>query len=173
MRPRKHLTYANVVATAVLFAVVAGGGAYAATKIGTAQLKAGAVTTSKLHRGAVTAGKIAPTADGVALAGLSVGADGSVLTSFNRLADDPAPGVFHPSPGRYELAVPGTDSDTPLDPTLPGLQIATLAGDQGGEVSTTTKQTSAGLGLVVITRASAGNPADRAFNWALFRIPGT
>jgi hypothetical protein len=95
------------------------GVSWAATMIGTAQLKHGAVTTKKLHRAAVTTGKIAQGAKGVALAGLSVRADGTVATSFDRLADDPAPRVFHPSPGRYELVVPGTGSDSPVDPSLP------------------------------------------------------
>jgi hypothetical protein len=157
---------------ALVFAMA--GVSWAATMIGTAQLKHGAVTTKKLHRGAVTTGKIAQGANGVALAGLSVHADGSVATSFNRLADDPTPRVFHPSPGRYELVVPGTGSDSPVDPTLPGLQVATLEGDQGGEISTTTQVFSAGgVGLVVITRDSAGNPADRDFNWVLFKLPGS
>ena len=36
---RSHLTYANVVSTLALFAVLAGGGAYAASKIGGKDLK--------------------------------------------------------------------------------------------------------------------------------------
>ncbi len=63
-RLRRHLTYANVLATLAL-AFALGGGAYAATalpkkSVGTAQLKNNAVTTKKIKRGAVTRAKIAP-----------------------------------------------------------------------------------------------------------------
>jgi hypothetical protein len=60
---RRHLTYANVVATLALFLVISGGAAYAAAKldknsVGTKQLKNGAVTTAKLKNGAVTTAKL-------------------------------------------------------------------------------------------------------------------
>lgn len=59
---RKHLTYANVMATLAIF-VVLGGGAYAATKtpnnsVGTKQIKKNAVTTVKLKNGTVTGAKV-------------------------------------------------------------------------------------------------------------------
>ncbi len=38
-RIRRHLTYANVMSTLAVFAVLAGGGAYAASKIGAGDLK--------------------------------------------------------------------------------------------------------------------------------------
>lgn len=51
---RKRLTYANVMSTIAVFAVLAGGGAYAATK-----LKNGSVSTKKIRDGAVVSSKIA------------------------------------------------------------------------------------------------------------------
>lgn len=56
---RKHLSYANVVASLALF-IALGGSAYAVGKysIGTAELKNNAVTTPKIKRNAVTAQKI-------------------------------------------------------------------------------------------------------------------
>ncbi len=54
---RRHLTYANVVATVALFAVL-GGGAWAAAKIGTGDIKNGAVTTKKLAKAAVATKKL-------------------------------------------------------------------------------------------------------------------
>jgi trimeric autotransporter adhesin len=59
-RIRPRLTYANVVASIALF-VVLGGGAYATIdrKIGTSDLRKGAVTTPKLGKQAVKAGKLA------------------------------------------------------------------------------------------------------------------
>jgi hypothetical protein len=61
---RSRLTYANVMATVALFLVVAGGGAYAASKlkngsVTSAKLAKGAVTNSKLAKGAVTNSKLA------------------------------------------------------------------------------------------------------------------
>lgn len=55
---RRYLTYSNVMSTVAVFAVFAGGTAWAAGKIGTSDLKNGAVTTKKLHGGAVTTKKL-------------------------------------------------------------------------------------------------------------------
>jgi hypothetical protein len=57
-RIRPHLTYSNVMSTIAVFAVLAGGSAWAASKIGTNQIKKGAVTAKKLHNNAVTTAKI-------------------------------------------------------------------------------------------------------------------
>jgi hypothetical protein len=54
----RHLTYANVMSTLAVFGVLAGGGAWAASKIGTHEIENGAVTAKKLHRQAVTTRKI-------------------------------------------------------------------------------------------------------------------
>jgi hypothetical protein len=53
---RRHLTYANVTASLALFVVLAGGGAYAASKL---KLKNNSVTTPKIANGAVTSPKLA------------------------------------------------------------------------------------------------------------------
>jgi hypothetical protein len=60
---RKHLSYANVIATLALFIALGTGGAYAASKlapksVGAKQLRPGAVTADKLRKQAVTAPKI-------------------------------------------------------------------------------------------------------------------
>jgi hypothetical protein len=57
---RKHLTYANVMATVLTF-ILLGGTAWALSKnsIGSKQLKKNAVTTKKIKDGAVTGAKIA------------------------------------------------------------------------------------------------------------------
>jgi hypothetical protein len=57
-RIRPHLTYSNVMSTIAVFAVLAGGSAWAASKIDTNQIKKGAVTARKIHHGAVTTKKI-------------------------------------------------------------------------------------------------------------------
>jgi len=55
---RRHLTYANVMSSLAVFMILGGGAAVAATKIGTKDLKAGAVKTGKLAKEAVASGKI-------------------------------------------------------------------------------------------------------------------
>ena len=63
---RKHLTYANVVATLALIVAVAGGSAAVAisgkvkkNSVGTKQIKKGSITAGKLADGAVTNPKLA------------------------------------------------------------------------------------------------------------------
>jgi hypothetical protein len=60
---RSKLTYSNVVSTLCLFLLLAGGGAYAASKlgknsVGTKQLKRNAVTAAKIKKNAVTGVKV-------------------------------------------------------------------------------------------------------------------
>jgi hypothetical protein len=56
LRPR--LTYANVVSTLALALAVGGGTAYAASKIGTSNIRYHAVTGSKVANNAITASKV-------------------------------------------------------------------------------------------------------------------
>jgi hypothetical protein len=53
MKVPRHLTYANVMSTIAVFGVLAGGGAYAASKIGSKDIKRNAVTGKHIKRGAV------------------------------------------------------------------------------------------------------------------------
>ncbi len=53
VRARDRLTYANVMATIAVFGVLAGGGAYAASKIGTSDIDRHAVTHPKLAKDSV------------------------------------------------------------------------------------------------------------------------
>src|SRR5262245_66291516 len=55
---RSHLTYSNVMSTIAVFGVLAGGTAWAASKIDSKEIRNGAVTAKKLHKNAVTAKKI-------------------------------------------------------------------------------------------------------------------
>ncbi len=63
-RIKSHLTYANVMASIAVFAVLAGGAAWAAGRIGTKDLKRGAVTGSKIAKRAVGSAKLKPGAVG-------------------------------------------------------------------------------------------------------------
>jgi hypothetical protein len=55
---RKRLTYANVMSSIAVFLVLGGASAYAAKKIGSNELRSGAVTTTKIQRSAVTRSKV-------------------------------------------------------------------------------------------------------------------
>lgn len=126
---RMRLSYANVMSTIAVFGVLAGGGAYAASKIGAGaikknavlskHIKKGAVKTPELADGAVTAAKVAD--DEELVAGVVAGGD---LTGFypdpqigfgkvgpNELAGNaiPANPVFGGSPKIADNAVAGTE----------------------------------------------------------------
>lgn len=95
-RIRQRLTYANVVSTLALFLVLTGGAAYATRKIGSHELRGGAVTTAKIKRNAVTRSKIK--AEAISTAKIAKGvvtnarlADGAV--SLEKLA----PGFVAPA----------------------------------------------------------------------------
>ena len=61
---RKRLTYANVMSSIAVFFVLGGATAFAATKIGTNEIKANAIVTGKIKKEAVTEGKIKAAAIG-------------------------------------------------------------------------------------------------------------
>lgn len=93
---RKRLSYANVMSSIAVFLVLGGGAAYAAKKIGSHELRGGAVTTAKIKRNAVTRSKIK--ANAISTAKISPAAvtnarlaDGSV--SLEKLA----PGFIAPT----------------------------------------------------------------------------
>jgi hypothetical protein len=100
---RKHLSYANVMSSIAVFLVLGGGAAYAAKKVGSKELKDGAVTTAKIKRSAVTASKIK--ANAVTTAEIAKGA-----VTYGRLADGAvsleklAPGFIAPAAERLSHA---------------------------------------------------------------------
>jgi trimeric autotransporter adhesin len=69
----RRITYANVMSTLAVFLVLGGATAFAATKIGSAQIKANAIVTGKIKKEAVTEAKLKAGAVGTAkLAGGAV-----------------------------------------------------------------------------------------------------
>lgn len=68
MRIKPHLSYANVVSSIALFAVL-GGGAYAASKIGPEDIKKNAVRTKHIKKDAVTPAKAKGLVEGIASGG--------------------------------------------------------------------------------------------------------
>lgn len=55
---RSRITYANVMSSLAVFLVLGGATAFAATKIGSNEIKANAILTGKIKKEAVTAGKV-------------------------------------------------------------------------------------------------------------------
>jgi hypothetical protein len=193
MRPRRHLTYANVVATMALFGVVAGGGAYAASKIDTPdiankavtakKLNSHAVTTAKLRSGAVTndqladgavesrnLGEFAP----VPLAGVVVfylGGHPVISSWFNRLSDE-KPTITERQTGVYDLRLPGLDIPPRFDyrELINSINLLSDA-PTAGEVSTGWTDCSGGgcLHPIIYTFDSGGVPANRSFEYLVYR----
>lgn len=100
---RQRLSYANVMSSLAVFLVLGGGAAYAAKKIGSNELKGGAVTAAKIKRSAVTESKIK--ANAVTTAKIAKGA-----VTYGRLADGAvsleklAPGFIAPAAERLSHA---------------------------------------------------------------------
>jgi hypothetical protein len=111
---RRHLTYANVMATITAFVVLAGGTAFAANQlaknsVGRKQLKANAVTTAKIKKNAVTARKIrAGAVDG------SKVKDGSLGEGDLDLASMPYSRIVHKARGSTAVAIGETLTIVPL-----------------------------------------------------------
>jgi hypothetical protein len=182
MKSRFRPSPAMVVAVIALFASLTSAG-YAVTKIGTRNIKNGAVTAKKLHRSAVINSKIRDHAvtrtkivdgavnatkvdssivnsgtPGVLVAGANIASNGTVRRFFNRVAGQP-PTVSHPSAGTYQITFPGLQGKLV---STSSLSLATLVGD-AGEVWLT----HSGGNLVVKTTNSAGAAANRAFDFAV------
>jgi hypothetical protein len=177
-------------ATIAVFGVVAGGSAFAVSKIGTPdtankaitakKLGRGAVATPKLRSRAVTGGKLADGAVGtrnlsqaapLAMAGVVV-YNNSVFGWFNRL-NDQKPTLTRTQPGVYDLQIPGLvtnfHAQFTYDELLSSVNLA--SGEQAGEISTAWTDDSAGEGLhpIIYTFDSSGTPADRAFVYLVYR----
>ena len=179
---RIKLSYANVMATLAMFGVLAGGGAYAASQIGTKEIANGAITSKKIRSKAVQASKVAPgaistekldqLAEGVALAGARLDRSGQVTAWFNRLGDGP-PEVTMPQVGIYYLEFPGLAGYS-----RKFLGQVTINGDTGSSAQgqpgfANTFMSGNGGGCcvnqpIVNTFDSAGQPANLGFDYVMF-----
>lgn len=100
---RKRLTYANVMSSLAVFLILGGATAFAATKIGTKDLKAGAVTTGKIKKEAVKAGKIAKEAVKTS----KIGKDAVTGEKVNESTLGEVPKAAIGSPAAYALLTVG------------------------------------------------------------------
>ena len=100
---RKRLTYANVMSSIAVFLVLGGASAYAAKKIGSHELRGGAVTTAKIKRNAITRSKVKASA-------ISTAKIAPAAVTGAKLADDSlspeklAPGFIAPVAERLSHA---------------------------------------------------------------------
>lgn len=144
---QKRLTYANVMSSIAVFLVLGGATAFAASKIGSNQLKANSVTTGKIKKNAVTAAKIkngavngAKVKDGsLTGADINLGALGTVPTAANaeKVGGNTVQKIFYKVP-------PNTGAQTIL--SLNGLTLTAACG--AGSALTATATTSVGDSLI-------------------------
>jgi hypothetical protein len=196
MAGRFRLSPALVIALIALFVSIGGVG-YAASKIGTNQIKKGAVTTKKLHKNAVTDKKIKPLsvitgklnnqavvtnkiADGAVS---SAKVDSSVLTSNTigvplagaNIGPDGTVRQFFNRVGGSPT-VTHTANSGQYDLTFPGLEAHVLNSES---VSLATVQSS-NFGDIATVSSSGSNPrirtsnangtgVDRAFEYVIFQ----
>jgi hypothetical protein len=122
-KPRRRPSPALIIATGALFLSLGGVGLAAPglLKIGTKQIKNGAVTNAKLHKGAVTAGKVKPGAIGsnqinssqvqARVSGTctgTTGAIGSISSSGGVTCNPTAPSAFSAPIGSVEIGLTST-----------------------------------------------------------------
>jgi hypothetical protein len=183
---RNRLTYANVVSTIALALAVGGGTAYAATKIGTNNIRYHAVTGSKLSNNAVTASKVKNNA----LSGTDIrdnslrGAD--IRTGTLEASDfapgqlpkgDPATSIFGAVSATGVLgvnknvtAVSSTDAGaytvTINQDVSKCVAVATLIGGAAGTV--TAEPTAGNVAQFTFQTRTAGTDERRAFQFAVY-----
>src|SRR2546421_174074 len=134
-RLKGRLTYANVMSTLAVFGMLATGSAFAASQIGTKDIKAAAVTASKLHKNAVTTPKIKKRAiTGAKVASHSLTGANIIASSLapvpsanhannaDRLGGSPpstyrnhCPGGMTPAGSGHDLCVDSTDRATAVN----------------------------------------------------------
>lgn len=171
-RLRSKLTYANVVASIALFAVMAGGTAFAASElgketVGTRQLKKAAVTPAKLSKAAkkTLTGPAGPKG-----ATGAVGAKGAAGQKGEAGAKGEV-GPRGPSNGYYAFSnVEGTDSKTITLSVPAGSYIASAsmtsvahAGYAEEDCELTSSTESGNAGFVVVTLSPPTAPATTTY----------
>lgn len=186
---RARLTYANIVSTIALVAAVGGGTAYAATKIGTNNIRYHAVTGSKLASNAVTPSKIKNNAvTGTDIRKSTITAsdvkDGSLLAADFASGQlpkgdkgDPGVAIFgvvNAAGGvlsqRGVAGVASTDAGAyTVTIGRPVSACAVMATLLGGEAGTITAQPTPGnvSQVTIQTRGAAGADTRRAFQFAI------
>jgi hypothetical protein len=188
---RARMTYANVVSTIALGLAIGGGTAYAATKIGTSNIRYHAVTGSKLATNSVTASKVKnSTLSGSDLRNNSVTGDdirtGSLLAGDfapNQLPKgdkgDPATSIFGVLSEAGVLSnsknVTGVAVDAGADTYTVTINqdvskcaaLATVAGTTPGFVTAAPTAGNAQQ-ITFSTFNAAGTGAQRAFQFAVY-----
>jgi hypothetical protein len=122
-----RLTYANVISTIALFGVLAGGGAYAASKIGSHNIKRNAVRSRHIKNGQVRTQDVANDS----LTGADI--DESSLTGFgsgavlSRIEDLGGAGTAYGTPAGV---APAHSSEPPVEMILPAVYVPQLKATQ-------------------------------------------
>ena len=184
MARRLRPSPALIIAIIALFVSIGGVG-YAASKIGTNDIKNQAVTKQKIAKKAVTTGRLndqavtertirdqAVTSSkvdgsivtantvGVPIAGMNIASNGTVRQFFNRVGG--APTVSHTAnSGNYSITIPGLQGKVLNSASV---SLASLQ-DGLGEI----RVSSSGGDPLIFTADSSGSAADRAFEYVVFQ----
>jgi len=186
---RARMTYANVVSTIALALALGGGTAYAATKIGTGNIRYHAVTGSKIANNAITASKV----KNGALSGSDIRSNSirgtQIRTGTLEASDfaagqlpkgdkgDPATSIFGVVTAAGTLAA--GKNVTSLSSTDAGVYTATITQDvsacagvatlQGGIAGTVTAAPTAGNVTQFTFQTRSGQTEERrAFQFAIY-----
>ncbi|MBS1881683.1 MAG: collagen-like protein [Actinobacteria bacterium] len=159
-RIQGRLTYANVVSTLALFLVLAGGSAFAASKLGansvkTRQIKNGAVTAAKIKNGAVTPIKLS-SASKAALSG----PPGAAGPTGPRGEQGPQGPKGERGPGALSLEVAASSSVTTVG-TFGGIEVK--AACSTGSFSEIILQTGNGTGRFEVFGTSSANEESKVY----------
>jgi hypothetical protein len=125
---RQRLTYANVISSLALFLVLSGGAAFAASKIGSGNIKANAIKSKQLARNSVTSSKIKP--GSIQSNDIALGAIGAQQLAANSVDGSKVP----------DGSLSASDLSSPPGPVLGVTPVAatTVATATGGPVTVPT-----------------------------------
>jgi hypothetical protein len=152
-RLRSRLTYANVMATIAVFGVVASGGAYAASKIGSNDIQTGAVTARKLHKHAVISAKV----KAGAITGAKVADDSLTTTQIDESTLAQVPSATHADEADL---LNGISSDGFLQGS--GSEESTITGAIAGTAADSEEVPN--VGKIALTCANPAQPKSRYVN---------
>ena len=148
-----RVTYANVMATIAVFGVLAGGGAYAASKIGAGDIAKNAIRPKHLS---------SATRELVPVAVVLVGGNGVVADEAHRPPVTGPPSVNHHIGGGYTLTFPGL--------TLGGNDLAICNRRESGGTGEVGAETGGAGVLQVRVSGSNGAQADASFQCAVYDL---
>jgi hypothetical protein len=167
---RQRLTYANVMSSLAVFLILGGATAFAATKIGTKELKAGAVTTGKIKKEAVSTAKLKKNAvttpkiakDAVTGEKVAESTLGQVPSAANAALAENANHVNGQSASKLFKTMSEGQTNVPVA-TVAGFSIAATCGTNDVDITVSPPN---GPGTVLIAGGVPANSTKTTFSYA-------